>query len=78
MSAIQKFMSRYDAAQKGQSKEVRFLIHEAKDLAHELSMYALDKEELQKEVILLQRKLIQALQERSVGPTEINVDGGAF
>ena len=78
MSAIENFLNRYDNAHKGRGKEVRLMMDEARDLAHELGLAAIENSELQKQIIKLQAELVMILKVQASEPQEIELDGGKF
>jgi oligoribonuclease (3'-5' exoribonuclease) len=80
MTAIENFLARYDNAVRAKSKEMRLQMDEARELAHELAMLAARSGDSQKQIIELQKKLIEFLQETkpAIEPSSFSVDGGGF
>jgi len=76
--AIEKYITRYDRAVQGKSKELRLTMAEAKDLLHEISIILGRSATLANKVIDLQDQLIKEKSKESEGTFNIDIDGGEF
>lgn len=74
MDAIEKFITRVNKAANANSKEIRLLMPDAKELVIELAVISARTATLSDKVISLQAKLL----DKNEGIVSVEADGGSF